>query len=159
MFGGGRLCSRNVTLFLSLCRVVPGRFSEEVTADMVVRFRLNDITLQTKSEFQRIQVATTATFGKTLVLDGKTQSAEKDEFIYHECLVHPAMLHHSNPKRVRVCLSGFVAPEVHIALTRSLTMYACALPKGIHWGRGGNGNRSGGAEAPQCGKVCNGRSR
>ena len=28
------------------------------------------------------------------------QSSELDEFIYHECLVHPAMLAHANPKRV-----------------------------------------------------------
>lgn len=42
----------------------------------------------------------TAPFGKTLVLDGKTQSAQLDEFIYHETLVHPAMLAHPDPKRV-----------------------------------------------------------
>lgn len=35
-----------------------------------------------------------------LLLDGKVQSAEADEAVYHECLVHPAMLHHQNPKRV-----------------------------------------------------------
>lgn len=30
-------------------------------------------------------------FGRTLVTDGKTQSAEHDEFVYHESLVHPAL--------------------------------------------------------------------
>lgn len=33
-------------------------------------------------------------FLQALVIDGKLQSAETDEFIYHECLVHPALLHH-----------------------------------------------------------------
>lgn len=47
------------------------------------------------------QVVETAPFGKTLVLDGKTQSAQLDEFIYHESLVHPAMLAHPDPKTVR----------------------------------------------------------
>lgn len=28
------------------------------------------------------------------MIDGKLQSAETDEFIYHECLVHPPLLHH-----------------------------------------------------------------
>lgn len=51
--------------------------------------------------FFACQVVETAPFGKTLVLDGKTQSAELDEFIYHETLVHPAMLAHPDPKRVR----------------------------------------------------------
>ncbi len=37
---------------------------------------------------------------QVLLLDGKVQSAEADESVYHECLVHPAMLHHPNPKRV-----------------------------------------------------------
>jgi spermidine synthase len=47
-----------------------------------------------------VQVVDNLPFGKTLVLDGKTQSAAGDEFVYHESLVHPAMLLHANPKRV-----------------------------------------------------------
>lgn len=35
---------------------------------------------------------------QVLVLDGKMQSAEIDEFIYHECLIHPSLLCH--PKYV-----------------------------------------------------------
>ena len=31
---------------------------------------------------------------QVLLLDGKVQSAEADEFCYHELLVHPAMLTH-----------------------------------------------------------------
>lgn len=43
----------------------------------------------------------TRAFGRTLVMDDKTQSAESDEKVYHESLVHPAMLAHGNPKTVR----------------------------------------------------------
>ncbi|KAG5175001.1 S-adenosyl-L-methionine-dependent methyltransferase [Tribonema minus] len=75
-------------------------FSEDVTDDMVTKFRLNNIMYNGKSQFQRIQVIDCAPFGKTLVLDGKSQSAAGDEFVYHEALVHPAMLLHGNPKRV-----------------------------------------------------------
>lgn len=57
----------------------------------------------------RLQVVETAPFGKTLVLDGKTQSAQLDEFIYHETLVHPAMLAHPDPKRV-----SHVAEDFHL---------------------------------------------
>jgi spermidine synthase len=45
-------------------------------------------------------VIETAPFGKTLVLDNKTQSAALDEHTYHESLVHPAMLSHPCPKTV-----------------------------------------------------------
>jgi len=37
------------------------------------------------------------------MLDGKLQSAEADEFAYHESLVHPAMLLHPKPKTVFIC--------------------------------------------------------
>ena len=42
------------------------------------------------------------TFGRCLVLDGKTQSTEVDEHIYHEALVHPALLRDSGPRSVFV---------------------------------------------------------
>ena len=48
---------------------------------------LLNLTFNGKSDFQKIQVIETAAFGKTLLLDSKTQSAKCDEFIYHECLV------------------------------------------------------------------------
>ncbi|XLS87851.1 hypothetical protein HN51_038017 [Arachis hypogaea] len=46
------------------------------------------------SQYQHIALLDTKPFGKALVIDGKFQSAETDEFIYHECLVHPTLLHH-----------------------------------------------------------------
>lgn len=53
-----------------------------------------------RSKFQTIQIMELEDMGKVLVLDGRSQSFEVDEFIYHECLVHPAMVAHGNPKRV-----------------------------------------------------------
>ena len=44
--------------------------------------------------------------GRCLLLDGKTQSAEADEFIYHEGLVHPAMVTHPNPVSVFIAGGG-----------------------------------------------------
>ena len=44
------------------------------------------------SVFQRIEVLDLEPFGRTLVLDSKMQSCELDEAVYHEALVHPAML-------------------------------------------------------------------
>jgi len=44
-----------------------------------------------RTPFQNVAVIRTAQFGKMLVLDGDTQSAQADEKIYHETLVHPAM--------------------------------------------------------------------
>lgn len=75
-------------------------FSEYVTPKMKIEFAVKRITFDQKSDFQHVQIIETETFGKTLLLDGKTQSALTDEYIYHETLVHPTMLAHSNPKTV-----------------------------------------------------------
>jgi spermidine synthase len=58
------------------------------------------------SKFQIIEVMDTAAFGRCLFLDSKIQSAERDEFIYHEILVHPAMFIHPCPKRIFIAGGG-----------------------------------------------------
>mmetsp|Transcript_25027 Transcript_25027/g.39578 ORF Transcript_25027/g.39578 Transcript_25027/m.39578 type:complete len:355 (-) Transcript_25027:1269-2333(-) len=84
-------------------------FVEAVTPSMDVRVKLKKIMHESQSEFQKIQVIDTHSFGRTLVLDSKTQSAQLDEFIYHECLVHPAMVLHGNPKTVFIGGGGELA--------------------------------------------------
>jgi spermidine synthase len=44
-----------------------------------------------RTRFQSVGVIRTPVLGKMLILDGDTQSAQSDERIYHESLVHPAM--------------------------------------------------------------------
>ncbi len=53
-----------------------------------------------ETAYQKVDVLDSSVFGRSLVLDGKTQSTERDEHIYHEALVHPAMLSHTNPREV-----------------------------------------------------------
>ncbi len=43
-----------------------------------------------RTPFQEIAILNTVDFGKMLVLDGAVQTTEKDEFVYHEMIVHPA---------------------------------------------------------------------
>src|SRR2546428_604608 len=59
-----------------------------------------------KTPFQHIEIVELGDYGRSLILDGKVQSTQSDEFIYHEVLVHPAMLVHPNPKRVMVIGGG-----------------------------------------------------
>ena len=44
--------------------------------------------------------------GKVLFLDGLVQTTEKDEFFYHEMLVHPPMMTHPEPRKVLVIGGG-----------------------------------------------------
>jgi len=48
------------------------------------------VELQTK--FQHAEIMETPAYGKLLVLDGRIQSSQAEDFIYHEALVHPGML-------------------------------------------------------------------
>ena len=59
-----------------------------------------------KTPFQEVGLMESYHFGKLLMLDGDVQSAQKDEFIYHESLVHPAMTLHPNPKKVAILGGG-----------------------------------------------------
>ena len=59
-----------------------------------------------KTRFQTVEIVETDFFGRCLILDGKIQSAEKDEYIYHETLIHPAMVLHPNPERVMIVGGG-----------------------------------------------------
>ena len=59
-----------------------------------------------QSEFQRYAIVASPLFGKMLVLDGDTQSAALDEFIYHEALVHPACAAVGAPQRALILGGG-----------------------------------------------------
>ena len=80
---------------------LPGRWHfEVVTADLMVLYRIKDIIHTSRTDYQAVDILESEAFGRCLVLDGKTQSSQVDEFIYHESLVHPAMLLHPRPESV-----------------------------------------------------------
>ena len=58
------------------------------------------------TEFQRVDVMTSEEFGTFLTLDGLMMVAEKDEFIYHEMIVHVPMAVNPDIKRVLVIGGG-----------------------------------------------------
>ena len=64
------------------------------------------VLFSTQTPFQSLDIMELGSYGKALILDGKVQSSLLDEFIYHETLVHPAMLAHPAPKRVFIVGGG-----------------------------------------------------
>ena len=59
-----------------------------------------------QTRFQKLEIADTVSYGRALFLDDKIQSAELDEFVYHEALVHPALVLHPEPRSVLVVGGG-----------------------------------------------------
>jgi len=52
---------------------------------------LEEVYFSGRTAFQDVAVVRSTAFGKMLIIDGDTQSAQGDERIYHESLVHPAL--------------------------------------------------------------------
>ncbi len=73
---------------------------ETVYPDLAVMLRVQQVLFAGRTEYQQVEVVESNLYGRSLVLDGKTQSTEIDEFIYHQALVHPAMLFHPKPASV-----------------------------------------------------------
>ena len=59
-----------------------------------------------QSEYQKIESHDTHAMGRLIALDGAFMLSERDEFIYHECMVHVAALAHPEPKRALVMGGG-----------------------------------------------------
>ena len=75
-------------------------FIESVYTDLNVMLKVREVFYSGSTVYQKVEVIDSELFGRSLVLDGKTQSTERDEHIYHQTLVHPAMLCHPDPKQV-----------------------------------------------------------
>ena len=80
--------------------------NDKVSPDLIQLHSIKQIIYSGQTEFQSVDIIDTGSFGICLVLDGKIQSSERDEFIYHEALVHPAMLSHPHPETVFIAGGG-----------------------------------------------------
>jgi len=81
-------------------------FVEFVDPHTIQQFAIKDILYHGRTKYQQVEVIETLSFGTALVLDGKIQSCERDEFIYHEALVHPPMVLHPHPETVFIAGGG-----------------------------------------------------
>ncbi len=81
-------------------------FSEELDGQWRQSVPLEQVLVEQQSPFQKIQVLQTTGFGRMLVLDGKIQCCQRDEFTYHEMLAHLPLMTHSQPRQVLVVGGG-----------------------------------------------------
>ena len=59
-----------------------------------------------QSQYQRIEIYETETFGTLMTLDGLVMVTDRDNFIYHEMMSHPALFIHPRPERVLIIGGG-----------------------------------------------------
>ena len=94
---------------------------EYITPDLVQAERVKEVLFRGRTAYQDVQIIDGATFGRSLLLDGKTQSTEADEFVYHEALVQPAMVAHPDPREVFIAGGGEGATAREVLSHRSVT--------------------------------------
>ena len=81
-------------------------FSEKQTKNVKLSIRVERQLYSGQSEFQRIDVFESPEFGRFLTLDGYMMLTEKDEFIYHEMMVHIPMAVHPKVEKVLIIGAG-----------------------------------------------------
>jgi len=81
---------------------------------------VNNVYAYGQSKYQRWAIVDYSDLGKALVIDGKVQSSLLDEFVYHESLVHPAMLLNGNPKKVLILGGGEGATSREVLRFKSI---------------------------------------
>jgi spermidine synthase len=86
--------------------IAPGALTEYMNDDWAFFVRSSRAYEKFRSPYQAVEVHDTRTFGKLFRLDGHFMTSERDEFFYHETLVHPAALSHPKPERALIVGGG-----------------------------------------------------
>ncbi|PYE56664.1 polyamine aminopropyltransferase [Deinococcus yavapaiensis] len=81
-------------------------FLEEITPYESMLRRMDEILAKRTTKFQELTLFRSEGFGKVLILDKDAQSTERDEHVYHDTLVHPALLAHPEPTSVFIVGGG-----------------------------------------------------
>lgn len=106
-------------------------YVDQVAEDQYHCYAINEVLVDVKTQWQKIQIIRNKTFGKCLIIDGKIQSTEMDEHIYHEALVHPALILHPEPKNVLVIGAGEGATLRELLKYHDLTITAIEIDQDI----------------------------
>jgi spermidine synthase len=59
-----------------------------------------------QTPYQKLEIFETTEFGRLMTLDGLIMLTDRDNFIYHEMMTHPALFSHPAPERVAVIGGG-----------------------------------------------------
>ncbi|MCX7897597.1 MAG: polyamine aminopropyltransferase [Rhodocyclaceae bacterium] len=79
---------------------------EQLNEDFGYFVRASRVLATGRTRYQDLALYDTPMFGKLLRLDEVFMTSEKDEFFYHENLIHPAAITHPSPRRALVIGGG-----------------------------------------------------
>ncbi len=99
-------------------------YTEKHSDNVGITMKITKTLFSGKSEFQQLDIVETLEYGKMMLLDGLVMVTERDEFVYHDMITHPALFTHPAPKKVLVIGGGdggsireiMKHPEVELAV-------------------------------------------
>lgn len=80
--------------------------TERLINGIEFRYRATDILCQEETEHQSLVIFENPAYGRIMILDGVIQLTSRDEFVYHEMFVHPALFAHGGVRRVLIVGGG-----------------------------------------------------
>jgi spermidine synthase len=86
--------------------LAPGVMTEYLTDDWGLFVRSARTIAKFRSDYQDVEVHDSTPFGKLFRLDGHFMTSERDEFFYHENLIHVAALAHPGPEHALIVGGG-----------------------------------------------------
>ncbi len=82
------------------------RLFESLTPSSGVYFDAQTKLASTQSSYQLIEIFESPDLGRLMRIDGVNMTSTRDEFFYHESLIHPAATAHPNPQRALIVGGG-----------------------------------------------------
>jgi len=70
------------------------------------QFVMDEVLFEVDTDHQHLVIFNNGQWGTVMALDGVIQTTEKDEFVYHEMMVHVPMLAHGAAKKVLIIGGG-----------------------------------------------------
>lgn len=88
--------------------VLDSNWFTEAASDIGTAFslKLGEKLHEEQSEYQRIEVYATRNFGNLMVIDGYIMLTDRDNFVYHEMMTHPALFAHGAARDVAIIGGG-----------------------------------------------------
>jgi spermidine synthase len=83
----------------------PRQVDEYINAHECHAHEIIKVLAQGRSAVQSFEIAELGNYGASMIIEGRVQSTEHDEYIYHEALIYPSYSLHPRLSRV-LCLGG-----------------------------------------------------
>ncbi len=81
-------------------------YTEKHSDNVGITMKISKTLYSGESEFQKLEILETLEYGRMMLLDGLVMVTERDEFVYHDMIVHPALFTHPAAKKVLVIGGG-----------------------------------------------------